>query len=183
MKASGAWERTKWFAICSAPQSEKKNKIKIPVLFISRGDARRKQPTTPWSKGRRATQETSGGPRYLDTLVLLGCELVGADGSHGDVGSDQVLVPVQEGEGVHPAERGADHHRRGQAQTLAHLPQEGSGRQFSHGSRGFGRLGLTESWGRLEKVSQARVRPTEQVFSSRKGDSVVAPGLSLYPLV
>lgn len=60
----------------------------------------------------------------LDTLVLLSCELVGADRSHGDVGPDQVLVLVQEGEGVHPAEGGADHHHRGQAQTLAHLPQE-----------------------------------------------------------
>lgn len=82
---------------------------------------------------------------YLDTLVLLGCEFVGADGSHRDVGPDQVLVLVQEGEGVHPAERRADHHHRGQAQTLAHLPQERGWGQFSDGRRGHGWLGLTES--------------------------------------
>lgn len=134
-----------------------------------------KLPKMPLSKDRRATPETGGGGQhmtsletYLDTLVLLGCEFVGADGSHGDVASNHVLVLVQEGEGVHPAEGGADHHRRGQAQTLAHLPQEGRRGQFSDGCRGLGWLGLTESWGRLETSEPSKnFRP-----SNRQGQAV-----------
>lgn len=105
------------------------------------------QGRTSHSGDEKAARDLSS---YLDTLVPLGREFVGADGSHGHVGSDQVLVLVQEGKRVHPAEGGADHHRRRQAQTLAHLPQEGRRGQFSDGCRGLGRLGLTQSWGHLQ---------------------------------
>lgn len=61
---------------------------------------------------------------YLYTLVLLWREFVCADGSHGDVGPDQVLVLVEEREGVHSTEGRADHHHGEQVEALAHLLQE-----------------------------------------------------------
>ncbi len=75
---------------------------------------------------------------YLYTLVLLGCELVSADGGHRDVGSYQGLVLVKEREGVHPTEGRADHHHRAQAQLLTHLLQETCRGQFPNRCRGLG---------------------------------------------
>lgn len=87
--------------------------------------------------------------QYLYALVLLRREFVGADGSHGDVGSDQVLMLVEEREGVHPTEGRADHHHREQAQPLTHLLQETRRGQFAHGCRRLSGSGLTQSCGRL----------------------------------
>lgn len=86
---------------------------------------------------------------YLYALVLLRREFVGADGSHGDVGSDQVLVLVEKREGVHPTEGGADHHHGEQAQALAHLLQETRRGQFADGCRRLSGFRLTQSCGRL----------------------------------
>lgn len=151
-----------------APEKEQSGLVSAPTiarkkyefyLFTSRRDVEKKRLTfiiakdgfqqgqTSHSGDEKAARDFSS---YLDTLVLLGGEYVGADGSHRHVGSDQVLVLVQEGKRVHPAEGGTDHHRWGQAQTLAHLLQEGRRGQFSDGCRGLGCLGLTESWGYLE---------------------------------
>lgn len=78
------------------------------------------------SAGQEATKEfkVEAERLHLHTLVLLCCEFVTADGSHGDVGSDQGLVLEEEREGVTPAEGRADQHHRAQVQLLAHLLQE-----------------------------------------------------------
>lgn len=83
----------------------------------------------------------------LYALVLLCCEFVRADGSHGDVGPDQALVLVEEGEGVHPTEGRADHHHGEQVETLAHLLQETRRGQLADLCRRLGGFGLTESCG------------------------------------
>ena len=85
---------------------------------------------------------------YLHTLILLSCELVRADGSHGDVGPHQFLVLLEEGEGVHAAEGGADHHGGDQVQALTHFFQESCGGQFPNRSRGHSRARLAQSCGR-----------------------------------
>ena len=75
---------------------------------------------------------------YLYSAVLLCAELVGAYGSHGDVGSDGGLVSHDEGQGVHSAEGGAYHHHRVQPQLLTHLLQEPARGQLPHGCRARG---------------------------------------------
>lgn len=95
---------------------------------------------------------------YLYTLVLPCREFVRADGSHGDVGSDQVLVLVEEREGVHPTEGRADHHHREQAEALAHLLKETRRRQFTDRCRGLGGFRLTESCRRLYPTADRQER-------------------------
>lgn len=73
----------------------------------------------------------------LNCVVLLCGELVGAYRGDGDVGPDRSLVLRDEGQGVHAAEGGADHHHRVQAQLLTHLLQEPPGGQLSHRRRGL----------------------------------------------
>lgn len=91
---------------------------------------------------------------YLYSLVLFCCEFVGADGSHGDVGSDHGLVLVEEGEGVHAAEGGADHHHRAQAQLLTHLFEETCRGQISNFCRGLGRLRPTQTCEQTDRQTE-----------------------------
>ena len=86
---------------------------------------------------KRAIQHTF---TYLDTGVLLGNELVRADGRYGHIGLQQGGMLEEEGQGVHATERGAHYHHWVQFESLTHLLQEGSRGQLPH--RHWGRSSL-----------------------------------------
>lgn len=115
--------------------------------------------------------------QYLYALVLLRREFVGADGSHGDVGSDQVLVLVEEREGVHPTEGRADHHHREQAQVLAHLLQETRRGQFADGCRRLSGPRLTQSCGRLIHIGTCeRMQVRKEPINMKTTGFLLVPG-------
>lgn len=115
--------------------------------------------------------------RYLYALVLLRREFVGADGSHGDVGSDQVLVLVEEREGVHPTEGRADHHHGEQVQALAHLLQETSRGQLADGRRRLSGSRLTQSCGRfIHRGTCERMQVWKDPINMKTTGYLLAPG-------
>lgn len=73
---------------------------------------------------------------YLNTGILLGVELVSADGCNGHIGLEHGGVLEEKGQGVHATERGAHYHHWAELETLAHLLKEGSWGQLPNSSWG-----------------------------------------------
>lgn len=105
---------------------------------------------------------------YFDLCVLLRRELVGADGCHGHVGFQQVPVLEEERQGVHAAERGADHHGRTEPQRLHHGLQEPPRRRLPHGCGGHSILGAPQPCGVGQK-GDVTPRPVPHVTHGTTG--------------
>lgn len=82
---------------------------------------------------------------YLHTGIVRSIDFVSADGGHWHIAPELGARGREEGQGVHAAQRWADHNWRAQVQGIHHSCQEAAGDQFPDRGRGCCFLGAPQA--------------------------------------